>query len=65
MSLSLNANIFVSSLNACFDLAIHCTIFGSLGVEISFKTLIWNKKTQWSLYLGMGLDPLVVLNPSA
>ena len=42
-----------------------CMIFGSLGVEISFETLIWNKKTQWSLYLGMGLVPLVVLNPSA
>jgi len=40
-------------------------IFGSLGVEISFETLIWNKKTQWSFYLGMGLDPLVALNPSA
>jgi len=40
-------------------------IFGSLGVEISFKTFIWNKKTQWSLYLGMELDSLVVLNSSA
>jgi len=65
MSLSLNASLFVSSLNACIDLAIHCMIFGLLWVEISFETLIWNKKTQWNLYLGMGLDPLVVLNPSA
>jgi len=40
-------------------------IFDSLGVKISFETLIWNNKTQWRLYLGMGLDPLVVLNPSA
>ena len=40
-------------------------ILGSLGVEISFETLNLNKKIQWSLYLGMGLDPLVVLNPSA
>jgi len=31
-------------------------IFGSLGVEISFE---------WGLYLGMGLDPLIVLNLSA
>jgi len=65
MPLSLITSILVSSLNACIDLAIHCMIFGSLGVEISFETLIWNKKTQWSLYLEMGLDPLVVLNPNA
>jgi len=65
MSLSLNASLLVSSLNACIDLAIYCMIFGSLGVEISFETLIWNKKTQWSLYLRMGHDPLVVLNPNA
>jgi len=65
MTLSLIASLLVSSLNACIDVAIHCMIFGSLGVEISFETLIWNKKTQWSLYLGMGLDPLVVLNLSA
>jgi len=63
--LSLNASIHVSSLNAFFDLAIHCMIFGSLGVKISLETLIWNKKTQWSLYQGMRFDPLVVLNPSA
>jgi len=65
MHLSLIASLLVSSLNACIDLTIHCIIFGSLGVEISFETLNWNKKTQWSLYLGMRLDPLVVLNPSA
>ena len=65
MPISLSASIFVSSLNACFDLTIHCMIFSLLGVEISFETLIWKKKTQWSLYLEMGLDPLVVLNPSA
>jgi len=65
MPFSLNTILLVSSLNACIDLAIHYMIFGSLGVKISFETLIWNKKTQWSLYLGMGLDPLVVLNPSA
>jgi len=65
MPLSLNASLLVSSLNAYIDLAIHCMIFGSLGVEISFETLIWNKKTQWSLYLGMRLDSLVVLNPNA
>ena len=46
MPLSLNASLLVSSFNACIDLAIHCMIFGSLGVEISFETLIWNKKTQ-------------------
>jgi len=40
-------------------------IFGSLGVEISLETLTWNKKTQWNLYLGIGLHPLVVLNPNA
>jgi len=65
MSVLLIASLLISSLNAYIDLAIHCMIFGSLGVEISFETLIWNKKTKWSLYLGMGLESLVVLNPSA
>jgi len=65
MPLSLNTSLLFSLLNACIDLTIHCMILGSLGVEISFETLNWNKKIQWSLYLGMGLDPLVVLNPSA
>ena len=44
MPLSLIASLFVSSLNACIDLTIHCMIFGSFGVEISFETLNWNKK---------------------
>jgi len=65
MHLSLIDSLLVSSLNARIDLTIHCMIFGSLGMEISFETLNWNKKTQWSLYLGMRLDSLVVLNPSA
>jgi len=65
MPFSLIVSLLVSSLNACIDLTIHCMIFGSLGVEISFETLNWNKKIQWSVYLGMGLDPLVFLNPSA
>jgi len=64
MSVSLIASLLVSSLNACIDLTIYCMIFGSLGVKISLETLNWNKKTQWSLYIGMRLDPLVVLNPS-
>jgi len=65
MPLSLIVSLLVSSLNACIDLTIHYIIFGSLGVEISFETMNWNKKTQWSLYLEMGLDPLVVLNLNA
>ena len=45
MPLSLNVSLLVSSLNACIDLVIHCMIFGSLGVELSFETLNWNKRT--------------------
>ena len=33
MLLPLIASIFVSLLNACFVLTIHCMIFGSLGIE--------------------------------
>jgi len=40
MPLSLKASILVSSVNVCFDLTIHCMIFGSLGAKISFETLI-------------------------
>jgi len=65
MPLSLNASILLSSLNACFDVAIHCMISDSLDVEISFETLIWNKKSQLGLYLGMGLYSLVILNLNA